>query len=113
TNSYADKKFENKNISDALIEFSEEANGLDFSFTWDKVLNLYWPGIGSERDDILFTYPGNILSLSVSSDSTKIVNSLLARGKGNADANISTIIDDLTSQATYKLRTSVKDFPDM
>jgi hypothetical protein len=112
TNLYVDKKFENKTISDIFIEASEEGTGIDFDFTWDKILTLYWPAMGTQRQDILFTYPGNVISLTASSDSTKIVNSLLARGKGNATANVSTIITDGASQLIYKLRTSVKDYPD-
>lgn len=113
TNTYALKEFENKSIAEALIEFSEEDSGFDFEFTWDKVFNMYMPSIGSTRNDILFTYPGNTKDISISQDSTQIVNSLLGRGTGNANANINTIIDDLTSQGIYKLRTGIKDWPDV
>jgi hypothetical protein len=112
-NVYAQKIFENQSISDILIAFSEEENGFDFQFTWDKVYNMFLPGQGAYRQDIIFTYPGNTTNIVVSSDSTQIVNSLLARGKGNADANISTIIEDTPSQEIYGLRTAVKDYPDL
>lgn len=113
TNSYANKKFENKNIKEAIIEFTEEDSGPDIQFTWDKVLNIYHPGMGTARNDIVFTMPGNTINIGISSDSTRIVNSLLARGKGYGDVNVNTTIDDATSKTTYKLRNSVKDYPDL
>lgn len=112
SNTYVQKIFENKNIKDAIVEFSEEATGIDFSFTWDKIFNLYLP-IGSQRQDILFTYPGNTLGINISSDSTRIVNNLLGRAQGNAGANINTNIFDTTSETTYKQRQAVEDFPDI
>ena len=113
TNTYAQKIFTDAIISDAIIQMSEEASGFDFNFTWDKVFNIYWPVIGVQQDFILFTYPGNILSMNISSDSTKITNSLLGRGQGNANSQFQDTESDSTSQTTYKLRQAIKDYPDV
>lgn len=113
SNTYTSKIFTDKTISDILTEMSEEDGGFDFQFTWDKVFNLFLPSQGVTRNDILFTYPGNLTDLKISVDSTKLVNELLARGTGLGTDGISTTIDDLTSQGIYALRQGIKDFPDM
>lgn len=113
SNTYAQKIFQNKKMSDIMLEMSEEDGGFDFQFTYDKIFNLFLPSQGITRNDILFTYPGNMTDIKVSVDSTKIVNDLLARGTGVGTNAISTNVTDSGSQATYKLRQGIKDFPDM
>lgn len=112
SNSYDSLVYQDKSIYDIMVEMSEEDGGFDFQFTYDKVFNLFLPSQGVTRNDIVFTYPGNMLDIKISVDSTKIVNELLARGAGIV-AGLSTTVDDLTSQGTYFLRQGVKDFTDM
>jgi hypothetical protein len=113
TNSYATKLYENKDIYTAIVDMSEEYNGFDFEITWDKIFNLYFPHKGIVRADIVFSYPGNVKDIKISKDSTKMINSILGRGKGYGADQITTAIVNATAGQTYGLRESVVDYTDV
>jgi hypothetical protein len=109
-----DRTYNGKNIKDALIELSEVLNGFDFEITWDKKLNIYYPYQGMDRSTQLrFEYKNNIKSITVPHDGTQMTNSVLARGAGQGDAQISDTETDTPSQAAYGLRQSILDYPDV
>lgn len=113
TNLYDSITYDNKSIYDAIVEMSQENSGFDFEITWDKKFNIYYPSIGSSRSDVIFTYPGNVMDIKISSDASKLVNSLLARGKGFGGNQISTTVSDSASQTTYFLRQGTQDYSDV
>jgi len=69
--------------------------------------------MGVERSEFEFIYPGNIKKLNITTDATKIMNYIVARGQGYGDGLIYDIRQDTTSQATYGLRQSIQDFSDI
>ena len=108
-----DRTYQYKNIKDAIIQLSEVVNGFDFEFTWDKQFNVYYPNIGSDRPDIVFTYPGNIKRLSFLRDGTDIANKILARGSGFGVDVFQATASDTVSQGIYKLREKFIQFNDV
>jgi hypothetical protein len=107
TSQVVNRLYSYKNIKDAIIELSQIINGFDFEITWNKVFNVYWPKIGSTRDDIVFTYPGNVTDISFERDGTKITNRSIAVGSGTGVKAARTIQADTTSQAVFGLRERV------
>ncbi len=105
--------YEFANIRDAIVQLSEVTNGIDFEFTPGKVFNVFYPSMGADRSEIEFIYPGNIKSLSISTDATQLMNYIVARGQGFGEGQIYDIRQDATSQATYGLRQAVLDFSDI
>lgn len=75
-------------IKDILIAISERLNAIDFEFTPDRVFNTYYPGIGTDKTDLRFSYPGNITSLILPSDATQLINFSINRGSGNGDTQV-------------------------
>lgn len=111
TNIYANQVYDSKTLYDALHEMTQENGGFDLEFTWDKRLNIYYPHIGVTRSDIVFTYPhGNVKDIQYSVDPTRSFNSLLARGKGSAQTQLTTTVSDMGSQQKYGLREDVRDY---
>lgn len=110
TNVYVLKEYENQSVYDLLVDLSEEENGFDMEFTWDKRFNMYHPRIGQPRPDIILSYPGIVKNVTLSRDTTRLVNSLLARGQGFGETQQSILIEDLNSKQTYGLREATKDW---
>lgn len=108
-----ERTYEYKNIRDAIIQLSEVINGFDFEFTWDKMFNVYYPYIGSQRPDIIFSYPGNIEDVSFQRDGMEIANKVTARGAGFGGDNITATAEDITSQEKYGLREIIVDYNDV
>ncbi len=112
TNSYASKVYENKSVYDVLVELSEEQGGFDLEVTWDKKLNIYTQ-IGIQRPEVLLTYPGNVKDVSLTKDSSRLVNALTVRGQGYGDNQLIVSVSDAASQQLYSIRESTLDFPDV
>jgi len=93
-----------KNIRDAIIELSEVINGFDFEITPEKVFNVYYPRIGQVREDIVFTYPGNIRKIRFPVDGFQMANEVTALGAGSGNDVLNQTAVDTSSRAAYKLR---------
>lgn len=109
----ADRTYELKNIEDALIQLSEVLNAPDFEFTPDKVFNVYYPKKGVRKEGIVFTYPGNIISIGYTEDGSTMANQIIAEGIGTGPERLIATADDTTTRSTYKLRQKRLQFPDI
>lgn len=98
------KTYANDNIRDEIVALSEVDNGFDFEFTPDKVFNVYYPKIGTRRNDITFTFPGNIQKLTFNRDGTLMANKVYAVGSGFGTERYQSVVEDATSQASYRIR---------
>jgi hypothetical protein len=105
--------YEFKNIRDAIIQLSEVENGIDFEITPDRVFNVYYPQMGVDRTEFEFIFPGNIKKLNITTDTTKLMNYIIARGQGIGQGQLVDIRQDTDSQNLYGLRQSVQDFSDI
>lgn len=103
-----DRTYSRTNIKSALQDLTRLQSGsFDMQFTYDKVFKTY-SSIGSIRNDIIFEYPKNIIDVQATIDATAIKNEVIALGQGNgAYAQAFAMVDDTTSQSTYKLRQDV------
>lgn len=109
----ADRTYEYKNIKDALIQLTEVNNAPDLEFTPTKVFNVYYPKIGTKRDDIVFTYPGNIIEIGFSQDGSKMGNQIIASGSGFGSDRLLSIAGDTSLQQGYGLRQKIVQYPDV
>ena len=101
-------------IRDILIAITERINSVDFSFSYDKKLNVYYPYQGRVHTDLLFTYPGNIVSMDVPQDATQIVNVSINRGSGNGlDITPIETRTDTDSMAAYGRMEQIDDYADV
>lgn len=105
--------YDYKRIKDAVIQLSEVIGAPDFSFTPDKVFNVWYPKQGRQLTNVSLSYPGNILSISYTQDGEKMANQIIAIGSGTGTDAITSIKDDLTAQAYYGLRQKKIQFNDI
>jgi len=97
-------------IRDILIAITERINSVDFEFTYDKKFNVYYPGIGTDKSELLFTYPGNIKRLSLPRDATHLANTVISRGSGNgSDQQVVSVRQDAAMQVGLARRESIID----
>lgn len=108
-----DRSYSFKNIKDALQELSQVDQGFDFEITWDKVFKVWYPKIGINNNNSVFTYPGNIQSLNFQRSAQNIANEIIARGAGTGPDAFTSTVDDAGSQAKYGLRQMFMDMSDV
>jgi hypothetical protein len=79
------KTYARESRKDALVDLSEsQTKGFDFEIKPNKTFEVY-SQIGVYQPDILFEFPGNIISGSAPVDATRIVNDLTGIGSGNGN----------------------------
>lgn len=100
-----DKQYSRTNIKDALQAMTNlQTDPIDIEFTYNKVFNTY-AQIGSDRPDIVFEWPYNILTFNAPDDATDLANEVIGIGSGAADGTqVVEIAEDLSSQTDYQLR---------
>jgi len=101
------------NIRDIIIALTQRNNSIDFSFSADKAVNVYYPQ-GSDKTELRFALPGNIKSLRLPVDASELATLVIARGSGNgADQQVVQTYPATATpeQATYKLREVINDYP--
>jgi hypothetical protein len=103
-----DRSYSRTNIKDALQALTRvPTNPFDMEFTYNKVFKTY-ASMGSNRPDIQFEFPNNVISFSAPVDGTGIANRIYAYGQGFGDqAAAQFTADSIPSQATYKVREKV------
>jgi len=101
------------NIRDILIALTQRINSIDFDFSYDKKFNVYYPGIGSVKNELRFSYPGNIKSLKLPVDASELATLVFARGSGNGDQQVIRTYPATSTaeQAVYTLREVIDDYP--
>lgn len=108
-----ERDYQDKNVKDLVVQLSEVNNGFDFEITWDKKFNVYYPKMGIKRDDIVFSYPGNIQNISTDGDATEIYNELNIYGSGTGDNKVKAQVIDRSSISKYKLRQNPRIYNDV
>lgn len=103
-----DRTYTRMNIKDALQNLTRvQTAPFDFEFTYNKVFNTY-AQIGSNRPEIVFSYPNNIISVSIPNDGTSVANEVIALGQGfGTESGAVVKVDDVNSQLNYKLRQKI------
>lgn len=99
-----DRTYQAENIKNLLQNLTNvQTNPFDFEFTASKVFNTY-AHLGSNRPEIVFSYPGNIKSYISPKDATGLANHIRAYGAGaGGAAATTTTADDTNSQHDYRV----------
>ena len=98
-------------IKEIFTGITERKDSIDFEFTYNKVFNTYYPGIGTDKTELRFAYPGNIRGLSLPFDATELGNVAVVRGQGNGDIQPIQTRHDTASQAVYTRWEKIDDHP--
>lgn len=102
-----DRNYQTAIIKEALQDMTKvQTNPLDFNFTYDKKFNTY-ASIGSNRPDVIFEHPNNILDIGVPNDATGLANVIVARGQGSGSTVASYEANNVSAQTQYKLREKI------
>ncbi len=101
-------------LSDIFQSQTERVDSVDFAFSYDKKLYVYYPGIGTDKTELLMSYPGNITGITLPRDWTRTVNYSINRGSGNGtDVTPIETRQDTASQSAYRIRMRIDDYPDV
>lgn len=101
-------------LKDIFIAITERRDSVDFDFSYDRKLNVYYPQQGRDQTDLLFSYPGNIQSLSAPLDASQIVNVSINRGGGNGlDITPIRTRTDHASSEVYGRMEQIDDYSDV
>lgn len=103
-----DRTYRRTNLKDLIQAFGNLQNGsFDHKFSYDKVFSTY-ARLGSDKEGLLFEYPGNIIELEVPNDATSLANRITVLGSGfGEEAQVQTVVNDTDSQAQYKIREKI------
>lgn len=107
--------YEYKNIKEAIEELSRDIldNGFDFEITPLKVFNVYYLLKCTDRTDTcVFELGSNINQVRAINDFGQITNQVIALGKGQGPAMITSTQTDATLRGVYKLRQRLESFKD-
>ena len=107
------KEYERKNIAEAILELADNDFGFDFEITTEKVFNVYYPFKGTIKDDVVFRYPGNCEDFNCLEDGWSVLNHELGLGRHWGGQEIQYVVDDATSQGSYKRREDIKSYKDV
>lgn len=105
-----DRTYTRDNVKDKALALTNLIDGnFDIAISWDKKLRTY-ENIGNLRADLEFTYPGNIKSVQLERTGTSIFNKIIGVGSGFGEDQITSIVNDVPSQAAYYLRERIEQF---
>lgn len=89
-----EKTFKAVQVKEALQRCTE-LYGFDFEFTHDKVFNTY-AALGSQRPELIFEYPGNVLDIGKPTDGTDLANYVTVSGSGTGEESAARVVIDET-----------------
>lgn len=101
-------------LKDIFIRITERFNSVDFDFSYDQKLNVYYPRQGRVQDNLRLSYPGNINGLAAPEDASQLVNVSINRGSGNGlDITPIRTRPNLSSQQKYGRMERIDDYSDV
>ena len=102
-----DRTYERKNVKEAIIELTELVDGnFDFEFDENRALSTYG-AIGTDKPDVVLTYPENIKTFTVNRTGINTFNKLTALGSGFGDEQLSSIAFNADSQLVFGVREQI------
>lgn len=104
------RNYDLQNIKDGIINLTQlENDNFDFQFTAGKVFNTY-ARLGSDRPEVEFVYPQNILNMRVKRDASTLANKIIGLGSGIGEERIESIAIGVNSSIAYRIRERVELF---
>lgn len=104
TGIYRERTYSLQNVKEGIINLTELVDGrFDFRFTHERVFETY-EKLGSDRSDISFQFPGDIISLNVPKSAISLYNHIIGIGSGFGDEALRSEAVDSNSAMNYGLR---------
>lgn len=104
------RNYVDQNVKDAIVNLTDLIDGnFDFDFSYDRTFNIY-EKIGSDRENLPFTWPYNIQSLTTPRTGLNTYNYIIALGSGFGEETLRSEIGDAASRANYGTREKIVSF---
>lgn len=105
-----ERNYIDQNVKDGIINLTNLIDGnFDFRFLADRTFETYTQQ-GAIRDNIKFTYPYNVKSLTVPRTALNLYNYIIALGSGFGEETLRSEAGDTASRANYGTRERIVSF---
>lgn len=105
-----DRNYVDQNVKDAIMNLTNLIDGsFDFKFDADRTFNTYQM-MGAVRDNVKFTYPYNVKSMTVPRTALNLHNYIIALGSGFGEETLRSEAGDTASRLNYGTRQKILSF---
>lgn len=105
-----ERNYIDQNVKDGIINLTNLIDGsFDFKFLADRTFETY-TSMGAIRDNLKFTYPYNIKSVTVPRTALNLYNYVIALGSGFGEETIRSEAGDTASRLNYGTRQKILSF---
>ena len=105
-----DRSYVDQNVKDAIINLTNLSDGtFDFKFLADRTFETY-TRMGTTRDNLRFTYPYNVKSMTVPRTAVNLFNYIIALGSGFGEETLRSEAGDTASRLNYGTRQRIISF---
>lgn len=105
-----DRTYIDQNVKDAIMDMTNLIDGtFDFKFLADRTFETYLK-MGATRDNLRFTYPYNIKSMTVPRTALNLYNYIIALGSGFGEETLRSEAGDTVSRLNYGTRQKILSF---
>lgn len=105
-----DREYIDQNVKDAIMNLTNLIDGtFDFKFTADRQFETYTQ-MGAVRDNLKFTYPYNIKSMTVPRTALNLYNYIIGLGSGFGEETLRSEAGDTASRLNYGTRQKILSF---
>lgn len=105
-----DRNYIDQNVKDAIINLTNLSDGtFDFKFLADRTFETFTQ-MGATRDNMRFTYPYNIKSMTVPRTALGLYNYIIALGSGFGEETLRSEAGDTASRLNYGTRQKIVSF---
>ena len=105
-----DRNYIDQNAKDAIVNLTNLSDGtFDFKFLADRTFETFTK-MGATRDNMRFTYPYNIKSMTVPRTALGLYNYVIALGSGFGEETLRSEAGDSASRLNYGTRQKIVSF---
>lgn len=105
-----DRNYVDQNVKDGIINLTNLIDGnFDFKFLADRTFETYTM-MGTTRDNLKFTYPYNIKSMTVPRTALNLYNYIIGLGSGFGEETLRSEAGDTASRLNYGTRQKIISF---
>lgn len=105
-----DRNYIDQNVKDGIVNLTNLIDGtFDFKFLADRTFETYTQ-LGTTHDNLKFTYPYNVKSMTVPRTALNLYNYIIALGSGFGEETIRSEAGDTASRLNYGTRQKILSF---